>query len=290
MVFAFLPTTVMYLSSIMLAIVCLTMQITGWFPEPFLMFVLLIVAVGAAILSWLLASRLYIHTVRKLTVAGFEQWVRRQQKISRRCHGKFRLSVQLNMVFAAIVYEKTDLAIRLMTDLKPRIEKTNHAYYNFVYLADTVGLKQKLHDNSDCQEIFAAMYQNLSSPAFPGGTTYERMASGLEYQRLELEFYRRSPQQLSTIDRGLTQQFNLNARIYLKYAMAQSIPDTYDILSACYNIGLSYFLLGNTQQAANYFQQLAAAPEDYPFLQRIRQFLQMPLSQRDFSLLMQTAP
>lgn len=286
MIFAFLSATVMFICSLLALGVSIFLLTTR---DPFFadasIFITFMALLGAFI-SVKGSYKLYLSSMNTL-YEDFDKWYRKQQKIEKRSLSFNRLLVLQNIVYGSLAYEKLDEAALYLEKLGRLTAEKGNPYYNYIYLSRLLRLMEKKHDLSGSDKILYKMYEMLNSPYFPGGSTKSLAIAGFEYLRLEIEFYKRTPEMLRSTDRRIAEQFNAAAKIYCSEITGSlSKVSGYSVLACCYNIGLSCAVMGDMKNAAQYFEYITSSKLNFPLVSRVRNYL----STGDISVLMQTMP
>lgn len=286
MIFVFLPTALMYCLSLALFISVSAAYFINPYADLILLITLIVASVVTAFCSRLSAVSLYRDELRIFSPNDYYRWFDRQKRIAKRSIGSYKIAVKLNAAKIAIVCEHTDDAARLLSEIKPKIEKMNRAYFNYAYLSAVLKLKEKRHDLSRTNELLEAMYMNICAPGFGNRDTVSKAAADFEYARLEIEFYKQTPASLASSNKELIDRFRLSARLPLDDYFEEDAEGLYQSMSRCYNIGLCYAVSGDYYSAEKHFSSIASSDSGYPFVDRARRFL---LS-RDIDILMETMP
>ena len=107
-----------------------------------------------------------------------------------------------------------------------------------------------------------------------------------EAARLEVEFYKRTPEELRTADRVIAEQMIASSRASQPLDGDISRSVGYRMLAGYYNAGLSCAVLGRQQEADAYFGRIAQSECRYPLVDRVRQYLE----KRELSVLYAVIP
>ncbi len=285
MVFAFLPTTVMLICSFLaMGVSVFLISTRDAFYADIGAGVMFMAAFGT-LLTVKSSHKLYISSMGVLH-EDFDKWYRKQQKIAAKSLAAKKLFVLSNIINGALAYEKLDEASESIERFGRHISKKGHPYYNYIYLDKLLSLMEKKHDLSDSKELLSQMYEMLNSKYFPDGNIKTSFISHFEHTRMAVEFYKRTPEMLRTTDRHIAEQFNVASKLYLSVIVKSSPQVSYPLLTCYYDIGLSYAVMGNTENASQYFEYISSSKRNYPLVSRVRTYL----STGDIFILMQTMP
>lgn len=281
MVMAFLPSAVLYIISL---IVMLGTVVTAVCVPSFgnLLFLLLTASVGY-VMAYVSSFRLYENAMM-LADTEREEWYRVMQKIAKRCVGRSKTLVLLQMTEQLCDYERIEDIKRWLPILNRRISRSGSARLRFRYLMVVWHVKTIEQDTDLLRPLMQQMYRCLNVKSDWSRRSLRESRRQFEREVLRLRFYSQSADALSTTHRSLTEEWHENVFQRWQESCEQGNEGDYTMLSDCYNIGLTYLLTGNEAAAVPYYRYVAEAPYDYPLQHRMRQYLRSA----DAAVLLQT--
>lgn len=284
MIFAFLPTTLLFFVAMFFFGAAVALLLMNSLAGTLLGLSAMIASLAAEMIAIKGSHALYVASMSQLPL-GFDKWYKRQQGIAARSFGMKRMYVISNIVSGCAAYERTEEALEALETLRVKAEKSSSPLLQYIYYSGVLAVREKMHDLSSADYLLSRMYDALNSPKFPAGNFRASYVSGFEYSRAQIEFYKRTPQQL-TEDKSFVRQLITTAEINAAAGNPTSQRVAYRTLSSYYNIGLCYEILGEHDKATQYFDRIAASGCLYPLTDRVKRYL---LS-NDISILFSTMP
>ncbi len=255
-----------------------------FFPSMFVSGILLMcIGIGCDFFIEMGAFRLY-YNLMTLVESDFDRWYTLSQRVAKRCHGRMRIVVLLDIAEQLCRYERVNEAEDILRQIKPRVGKSGSARFRFYYLMMVLKIRMTEGSLKEKGNILSQMYQCLNVKSDWSKRELRKCRKTFEKMQVQVCFYTKSARQLATTDRRLTEIWHHAAVTNLKTLCTMSDEVDYEILTACYNVGLTYLLLGNEAAAVRYYRRIMYAPYDYPLTDRTRQYLRTA----DPSALLQT--
>ena len=286
MMFAFLPTAIMYILNIALMLLSFYISFTAESMKDIgISLCLFLISFISMIAVVVFSLRLYL-TLLPECGTDFEKWYAKQKRISKRAVGGNKTAVLLNMAYGCIANERTEEAAECLTRVKKRVERSGKPIYTFIYLSNLLHYKEIQHDLSNSATLLAHMQEQLQRMKFRSDRVRVSYINRFEYICLSVELYKRTPEMLSGAERELTQRYNIAANTNLQNIAGAEKSFGYSELSLCYGIALSNIILGSESQAQPYLEAIAGSGLKYPLVQRVERYL----SKKDISILMETMP
>lgn len=285
MVFCFLSTAVLYITSLSVLVLSTAIAVIYYQNAMLSAGILVLISFMTMIMAHFGAKKLYDHSVSN-TADGFEKWYSRQNKIVRRCFRSSRMTVLLNIAFVCCAFEKADECRAALLQARPLIDRYGNAYYRYIYLLSVLGLKEKTRDMSYINELIAETYALVRSPMFPKHESKNDCLLRCDYALAELRLYLRSPVQTAEAERNLAQRLRQLALELSRQESGLSELIGYSRLAFYYNAGLATAILGDTATADKFFSYIADAPYSFPLCDRARTYLLT----RNLNPLMETIP
>lgn len=285
MVFAFLPTALLFFVAMFFFGAAIALLFMGNLIGALLGLGAMLASLIAETLAIKGSHKLYIASMATLPL-GYDKWLKKQQSIASRSFGMKRLYVFSNILMGALAYEQLDDALEALEMLRPCAEKKKNPYVRYNYYSGLLSVREKMQELSSADYLLEQMYETLNSPKFPQGGVKASYVTHFEYTQAAIEFYKRTPRQLSTTDRNVAEKLIAVSRINASVSNKLSQIIGYRALSCYYNIGLSLEVIGEHQQAGEYFDRIVNSGCLYPLVDRVRLFL----SSNDLSILFSKMP
>lgn len=271
MVMAFLPTAVLYWLS--LVVMLGTFVVGVVFPSMTALAILLLgIAFACCVMAHLAAFRLYDNAMA-LAETDVETWYRVTQKIAKRCMGHTKTAVLLHMTEQLCRYERTEEVRQWLPRLKKRIWRSGSARLRFRYLMMVWRVKALEGDTAHWKELLGQLYLCLNVRSDWTNKRLRESRRAFERELLRMQFYSHTPEVLSTTQRPLTEAWHQTVRQHFQAQCHSEGESDYQILSDCYNVGLTYLLTGKEAAAVRYYRYILDSPYDYPLKQRMAQYL-----------------
>ena len=271
MVFAFLPTAVLMVVSL-LSLFLGGLAAAVDFSSMWLWTITLTAAgIAGIILSLKASDKLYKNSML-ICNEDFDRWFFTQRKIAFSSFGGYKIAVLLNMIYVMCAHEKLDSARRALVESKAVIQASGNAYYRYCYLAQTIAVKEKTHDFAYMDELFSEAYHTLELAGIPKPASKESYMLKYRYSSLGYEFYR-SYMDSKTVSETLAEQFNTAAKQGLADIGGLAEAIGYEALAYAYNIALSDLFTGRKQEAENCFEFIASSQCSFPLVKRVREYL-----------------
>lgn len=285
MVFAFLPTAVLMIVSLV------TLFMGGLAaavdPSSMWMWAAVMTAMGiTGIILSLKASDMLYKNSMLLCNEDFDKWYYTQRKIAVSSFGGHKAAVLLNLIYGLCAYERLTDAHRVLAETKPIIQASGNAYYRYCYIMQTISVKEKTQDHSYINELFSEAFQNLEFAAIPKSASKESYILKYKYSRLEYEFYRRDIAELKTTSRSLAEQFNAAAKDGLYDIGGLSEELGYEYLAYVYSIAVSDLILGKNKEAEKCLDYIVSSQRSFPLVKRVRDYM----TSKDMSVLFAVIP
>lgn len=272
MVFAFLPTAVLMVVSLILIFAGGLVAAI----EPYSMWLLsaVMIAIGAAcvMISIKASGRLYKNSMLMCS-ENFDKWYTAQRKIAVSSFGGYKISVLLNTIYGMCIHERFEKSSMILAETKPLVQASGNAYYKYCYLMQLISVKEKTGDNAYISDLFSEAFQNLELAKIPKSD--KKSAHILRYKcsRLEYEFYRSDPQKLNSELRILTKQFNEAAKECVSLIDGLAGDIGYEMLAYSCNIAVSDLMLDKKDEAEMILRNIASCKCDFPLVNRARKYI-----------------
>ncbi len=217
--------------------------------------------------------KLYSETLKRCSddINGF---AKEQKSIAKRCFGKRRLNVLLNLAFGLIAHERLDEAETILMQIAPHADKTGHSY-KIKYLLFSLIASGKKKDYAGCSYILERLINELNTNNglfILEKDDYEHLA---EIVQLETAFYSLFPDNPNSNKKEITNKLNFLARKYLSAEhFTNELWNEYFTTHFNYILGTTYAVSGDIRSAEFYFGTIAKQPFTYPENARARYFLQ----------------
>lgn len=285
MIFAFLPTAVVFFAAMFFFGAAVALLLTNSLFGAIAGLSSMLLSLVAETVAIKGSHKLYMASMAQLPI-DYDGWLSKQRKILNRSYGAKRMLVLCNLLYGTLAYEQTETAMEYLEMLRSAAEKKNQPMLMYHYAAGLLSVKEKKQDLEAADTLLAQMYDALNHPKFPGGEIKAMYVSRFEYNRLKVEFYKRTPEQLRTTDKHLTEQMIASSRIVSTADGGINQLLGYTALSCYYNAGLSYVLLGQQQEADRFFEQIIASGCGYPLVDRVKRYRET----QELSMLFEVMP
>lgn len=285
MVFAFLPTAILFSLSFLSFCGCMIMLMPPASVTGSVGTLLLMLSSACMLLAIKGADILYANSM-KLLAEDFDEWYRTQQRIAVRCNGVYRLIVTLNLLHGTSAYDKNDLTRQLLSELRPQVEKNTNTYYRWLFLMHMMAYKTKIHDFSYMQELTADTYRQLQAARVNGKVTKKQLQQHQYYGELQMQFFRHTAAELSSTEQRLTELTYAAANMDLQNLKGIAAKDGYAHCTDYYIMGICCTVLGNQAEADRLFAAIAATPYHYPLIDRVRRYQRTG----NLAILLETCP
>ena len=274
MLLAFNSSLAMFISIIATFLTGVFIIINSNFALPIPLGIALIILSGIG-LAVLLSSvpKLYNETLKRCSddINGF---AKEQKAISKRCFGKKKLDVLINLIFGLTAYERLDEAESLLMQTAPLVDRKGHAY-KMKYLFFSLLLSGKRKDNQSCAYMLERLMNELQTNRelfILEKDEYEHLAQIIQ---LETAFYSLNFSALSENDKEMILKLNFLARKYLSLEhFTNELWNEYFTVHLNYILGITYLIMGDNRSAEFYLGNTANQPFTYPENTRARYFLQ----------------
>lgn len=284
MVFAFLSSTVLLLSSLVLFGISVFLFILRDRAYADMVIFLSLISAGGVMIAVLGSHKLYNNTMSALG-NDFGKWYKRQKKTIRLSIGAKKVLALSNTIYGCLAYEKMDEARQLIDRLKMISAKKKVPLYRYICFSHMLSFDEKNCDLSNAGNYLSEMHSSITSDKFPDGLRTKYMDL-FEYSKNELDFYIRTPEQLRTVDSRVAEELNMASKICVLNLDTVDYMTGYPLLMYYYNIGLSYAVMGDAQGAAQYLGYIAADGTNYPAVKRVNEYV----STGDINILMSKMP
>ena len=271
MVFAFLSTTVLLLSSLVLFGISVFLFILRDNAYADLIIFLSLISVGGAMLAVAGSYKLYNQSMAILG-DDFDKWYKRQKKNIRLSIGGKKVLALSNTIYGCLAYERMDEAKPLIDRFKMIIAKNDVPIYKYLCFSHMLSFDEKNGDISNAGNYLSEMYSSLTSGKFPANLKTKFM-NIFEYSKSEVEFYTKTPEQLRTVDKRIAEQLNISSKLCVSNLDITAIQTGYPLLMYYYNTGLSYAILGDVQGASQYLGYIASDGTEYPRVKRVNKYI-----------------
>jgi len=217
--------------------------------------------------------RLYNETLKRCSddINGF---VREQKNISKRCFGRHRLNVLLNLAFGLMAHERLDEAQSTLMQIAPYADRAGHSY-KMKYLLFSLIISGRRKDYTGCSYTLERLLNELRTNQelfILEKDDYEHLA---EIVQLETAFYSLLPDDSQPNRKEITDKLNFLARKYMSTEhFTNELWNEYFTTHFNYVLGTTYAAAGDTRSADFYFGNVARQPFTYPENARARYFLQ----------------
>ena len=223
-----------------------------------------------------LAGNMYFKTVERADT-DLDGFIAEQEKLALRVKKpNIRNIVESNIIAALIMYERCEEAQERMKILGPQIPP-NDFLSRLQYVDFLLSIDMCKGNFSGVDYYLNEMRANLSQIDFSRPGLSEKSRKNLyltvELNTVHAEFYSRPPERLANEDRQIT--MNL---ISVVQEMEKNIYDlklfrNHAYLSIWYDLGTAYAILGETEKAKQYFDQINSKQLNYPQIDRVKEYL-----------------
>ncbi len=282
MIFAFLPTAVLYICSCAGFITSLIMI----FPSPFSSFplcaLLFLCSSAGVLLSYIAADTLDCISEEGFLYdfdRSFSSAIRR----SRRCFGAYRIVSLLDTAYYCCAYEKLPQARETLLEAKRLIEKSSASPYRATYLYLVLEYKKKSHDTNNISSLISLTADNISSARYITRKGRNSAEQSLVYSVSQLELYSHTAEELMNSRRDIAERIY---RLTAEGIRTSTKGNRYKKLCFIYDHALSCLLTNRAKEAESCIDALSRTPTAFPLSQRIQDYI----ISRDISVLMQTTP
>lgn len=282
MVFAFLPTAVLYLCSCAGFLLTFAMIFLAPQSLTLLCSILFLCSAAGIMISYIISDKLD-HISQKGFFSDFSKSFNSAVKSSRRCFGSYRTAALLDTAYYCCAYERLDEARDLLQKTKRRIEKSGNSPYRAAHLFLVLEYRKKSHDMKNIGTLISQTADCISSVRYVTRNGRTNAEQALLYSAAELELYSKTADELRNSRRDIAERMY---RLSAERIKSEDNANSYKRLCFIYDHAISCLLTGRNLEAESCFKALSLAHSDFPLCHRVQRYL---LS-RDISVLMETTP
>ena len=269
MVFAFLPTALLYLCSGAGAILSIVLLCISPSSAALLCSVLFVCSAAGILLSYVLSEKLDDMSEEGF-LTDFDRTYRAALGRSRRCFGTYRIVSLLDTAYYCCAYERLNEARDVLLRAKPLIEKNGSSPCRAAYLLLVLEYRKKSKDMNGIGAIIAQAADSISSSRYVTRSGRKNAEQALVYSAAELELYSRTAEELASSRRDVTDKmYRLSAEVMRSPAKG----GTYKKFCAVYDHALVCILSGRNEEAQRCLSALAGSLCPFPLRLRAQRYL-----------------
>ncbi len=282
MVFAFLPTALLYLCSGAGAALSIVMVLISPRSSVLPCSVLFLCSAAGILISYTLSDRLD-RLSEEGFLTDFDRSYRAAVKRSHRCFGSYRIITLLNTAYYCCAYERLEEARSVLLKAKRLIEKNGSSTCRCAYLLLVLEYKKKTRDMKDIGKIISHTAESIGSARYVTRSGRKNAADALIYSAAELELYSRPASELSSVRRDTAEKlYRLSSERLARCDGRVS----YKRLRIIYDHALACILTGRNDEAQRCLNALISSSAPFPLCLRARKYL----ADGDIRILLERTP
>ena len=275
MIFSFTVTTIIFLVNILLYLFSVFAFIIGakfGIPKELGLIVLVVSIITDVFLAYA-SQKLYNQSLKRRDY-DIEGFLAEQKKISSRSFGRAKTVVDFNIINGYFTYRRYNEAESYLLSIQPKLMGSSKVSDRMFCLLFMLTIQMYKNNQAAFDGIVNEMKRLMLTERFDSPAQKKFFEENIQGHILEFSFFTRTPKQLVSTDRVLTERFRDFMENYFMQNKNQLMKDSYNIITVYRLLGTIYAVLGDKQRENYYFNEIAKQDFAYPDINQVRQYLQ----------------